>query len=79
MSAESLVIASKVIFSEYGLPKKIMSAAGGNFISDKFRQFCKNSDVIILPPSGQWPGSGVYKVCKTYHEKNASKLMMIYI
>ena len=27
--------------SEYGLPKTIMSDTGGNFISDKFRQFCK--------------------------------------
>ena len=36
---ESLIIACKVIFSEYGLPKKIMSDAGGNFISDKLRHF----------------------------------------
>ena len=41
MSAESLILALKVIFSEYGLPKKKMSDVGGNFISDKFRQFCK--------------------------------------
>ena len=34
MSAESLIITCKVIFSEYGLPKKIISDAGGNFISD---------------------------------------------
>ena len=32
MSAESLIIACKAIFPEYGLPKKIMSDAGGNFI-----------------------------------------------
>ena len=38
MSAESLIIACKVIFSEYGLLKKIMSDAGGSFISDKFRK-----------------------------------------
>ena len=41
MSAESLIVACKVIFSEYGLPKRIMSDAGVNFISDKFRKFCK--------------------------------------
>ena len=40
MSAESLILACKVIFSEYRLPKK-MSDACGNFISDKFRQLCK--------------------------------------
>ena len=41
MSTESLILAHKAIFSKYGLPKRIMSDAGGNFISDKFRQFCK--------------------------------------
>ena len=41
LSAESFIIACKVIFSEYRLPKMIMSDAGGNFISDKFRHFCK--------------------------------------
>ena len=39
MSAESLIPACKNIFSEYGLLKKIMSDAVGNFISDTFRQF----------------------------------------
>ena len=39
MYADSLILACKVIFSEFGLPKKIMSDAGGNFISDKFKEF----------------------------------------
>ena len=38
MSTETLILACKVIFSEYGLPKRIMYDAGGNFISDKFRK-----------------------------------------
>ena len=41
ISAESLILACKVIFSEYGLPMRIMSDADGNFISDELRQFCK--------------------------------------
>ena len=41
MSIERLIITCKVIFSEYGLLKKIMSDAGGNFISDRFWQFYK--------------------------------------
>ena len=41
MSTKCLIMACKVIFSEYGLPKKIMSDAGSTYISDKFRQFCK--------------------------------------
>ena len=32
-------------FSEYGLLKKIMSDEDGNFISDKFKQFCKNMNM----------------------------------
>ena len=35
VSTESLILACKVIFSEYGLLKRIMSDVGGNFI---FRQ-----------------------------------------
>ena len=45
MSTDSLILACKFIFSEYGLPKKIMSDVGGNFISEKFRQFCKNMNI----------------------------------
>ena len=41
MSTESLILTCKVIFLEYGLPKTIMSDAGGNFILDRFRQCCK--------------------------------------
>ena len=45
MSTDSLILAYKVIFLEFGLPKKIMSDIGGNFISDKFKQFCKNMSI----------------------------------
>ena len=31
MSADSLILPCKVIVSEFGLPKKIMSDVGGNF------------------------------------------------
>ena len=41
LSADSLILTCKVIFVEYGIPKKIMSDAGSNFISDKFKTFCK--------------------------------------
>ena len=42
LSADSLILTCKVIFAEYGLPKKIMSDSGRNFVSDKFRTFCKS-------------------------------------
>ena len=32
-STDSLILTCKSIFSEYGLPKKIMSDAAGNFVS----------------------------------------------
>ena len=41
-SAENLIRAIKIVFAEFGLPKKIVSNAGTNFISDKFRQFAGN-------------------------------------
>ena len=45
LSADSLILACKSIFSEYCLPKKIMSVARGNFISDKFKRFCQNLNI----------------------------------
>ena len=35
----------KAIFAEYGLPKKIISDLGGNFISDLFKTFCKSLNI----------------------------------
>ena len=35
----------KVIFAEYRLPKKIMSHSGDNFVSDKFKTFCKSVNI----------------------------------
>ena len=37
LSADSLILTCKVIFAEYRIPKKVMSDAGGSFISDKFK------------------------------------------
>ena len=45
LPADSLILVCKVIFAEYGLPKKIMSDSGGNFISDKFKTFCKSLNI----------------------------------
>ena len=48
LSADSLILTCKVIFAEYGLPKKIMSDSGGSFISDKFKH--RAGIFIIIPP-----------------------------
>ena len=42
LSTDSLILSWKIIFFRIWLMKKIMSDAGGNFISDKFKTFCKN-------------------------------------
>ena len=45
LSAGSLILTCKIIFAEYGIPKKIMSDSGGNFVSDKFKTFCKSLNI----------------------------------
>ena len=41
LSAENLITTTKVIFTKYGIPCKLMSDADTNFVSDIFWQFCK--------------------------------------
>ena len=36
---------TKVIFAKYGLPQKLMSDAGADFVSDKLQQFCRSINV----------------------------------
>ena len=49
LSTESL-ITTMVIFAEYGIPCRLMSDAGTNFISEKFRRFCSrlNTEQAML-------------------------------
>ena len=45
LSTENLIATAKVIFAEYGIPCKLMSDAGTNFISDRFRKFCSSLNI----------------------------------
>ena len=45
LSAENLIPTVKVIFTEYGIPWKLMSNTGTNFVSDKFSKFCNSINV----------------------------------
>ena len=45
LSAESLIAAVKIIFVEYGIPQRLMSDAGGYFISEKFKNFCSSLNI----------------------------------
>ena len=44
-SAESLIATIKILFTKYGIPHKLMSDAGTNFVSDKFQKFCNSISV----------------------------------
>ena len=43
--AEHLINAVTEIFAKYGILQKIMSDAGTNFVSERFRQFCKSINI----------------------------------
>ena len=44
--ADTLILTCKIdFFSEYSLPKKLMSHSGGNFISNKLKTFCRSLNI----------------------------------
>ena len=45
LSTENLIPTTKIIFAEYGIPHKIMSYTGTNFVSDKFKKFCSSLNI----------------------------------
>ena len=64
LSAESLIATIKVIFTEYGIPHKIMSDVSTNFVSDKFQKFCNSINVeqtVLLAYHHQ--SNGQVEVC----------------
>ena len=42
LSAEHLINAVSAVFTEYGIPHKLMSDAGTNFVSEKIRCLCRS-------------------------------------
>ena len=55
LSADNKISAFKVVFSEYGILKRIMSDAGSNFISEQFKKF-RNSLNIEQAVSASYHG-----------------------
>ena len=45
LSAENLITTVKIIFAEYGILQRLMSDAGSNFVSEKFRSFCGSLNI----------------------------------
>ena len=64
LSADSLILIFE-IFSEHSLPKRILSDAGDNFVSETFSEFLEEPDhragsVIIIPPPEQWTSGSMH-------------------
>ena len=63
-SADSLILMCKLIFADYSIPKKIMSDSSSNFISDKFKTFCKNLNIVqALSSSYHHQSNGQVEAC----------------
>ena len=45
LSVDSLTLVLKVVFAGYGIPKRVMSDAGGNFISESCKNYYNNLNI----------------------------------
>ena len=62
--AEHLINAVSSIFTEYGILQKLMSDAGTNFVSEKFRHFCKSINIEqAVSLAYQHQSNGQVKAC----------------
>ena len=68
--ADDLVKAAKIVFTEFGLLKKLISNAGPNLTSDTFWQFCRQMHIEHLLNTtravARWK---MHKICKMNHQK----------
>ena len=82
LSVDSLNTGMQTYFLEYILPKKIMSDAGGNFISDEFKTFCKNLNLQqVVPSSHHHQNNRQVQACIKFIQwtpKNALTLNLTY-
>ena len=46
--AANLFRVVKIVFAEFGLPKKIVYDAGTNFMSDKYRHLCRQMNMELV-------------------------------
>ena len=64
----------KNYFSEYGLPKKIMSDVDGNFMSYKDEKFCKKLNIVHAAASlDHHQTNGHMEVCIKYIKPSLKK------
>ena len=60
-TADNLVKAAKIVFTEFALCNKIISGAGMNFTSDTFRQFCRQMNIE-------------HAITSSYHHQSSGKV-----
>ena len=64
LSADDLVWATKLIFTKYGLPKKIISDPGMNVTSEMFKVICKMMNIQqSITPSYNHHSNGQVEAC----------------
>ena len=64
LSVEHLINAVSAIFAEYGIPRKLMSDTGTNFVSEKFRSFCRSINIEQAVSSAyHYQSNGQVKAC----------------
>ena len=64
LSAEGLIAKTKIIFAKYGIPHKLISDAGTNFVSDMFQKFCNSIRVEqVVSSMYHHQSNGQVKAC----------------
>ena len=64
LSADNLTNAVKIIFAEYGIPHKLMSDTGTNFISDRFQKICRTINIELATLlANQHQSNGQVEAC----------------
>ena len=65
-------------FSEYGLSKNIASESDSNFVSDKFKNFCKNLNIEqAISSSYHHQNNGKVKACIVIKHTIRNALILI--
>ena len=73
-STESLLVTTEVIFAEYGIPCKIMSDTGTNFVADKVRKFCSSLNIErVVLSAYHHQSNGQVKACIKFMKSHTQK------
>ena len=83
LSAGNFIGAANILFVEFGFPKKLVSDAGTNFISDKFKNICRELNIEeAVASSYHHQTNAQVEACIQFGKhtiKNALKIIMMLI